>query len=353
MKLSPLLLGAAFFVGGFVQAVEIGDSKDDVLRELGEPTAFSDLGHKAIMMYAEGKVVLVDDAVTSTTVPSREELARREAAERERRARVAAERTAARQARIEEGTRMLAELQANERFQQSSPRRRLSILESFQTRYPEVEIDHLIIPARVAARDELQAEGEALASSLRLDPKYLETPWHERLRILQDFSARYPDVNVDDLKAVVLKDRDQAMREQRQREEIARLRREAAEARALRLEEQRRREATEDALRRAQNETRRAFPVPVYIPVPSNIPVPRTYPLPQTAPAPRTTPVPQTNPEPRPTPGTRPQTQPPRKPPNGNIVSVFSRDTFVRGTSGRGTEEAEDETDRGQYIRRK
>jgi len=253
-----------------VAAIEIGDTKEQVLRELGEPTAFSDLGGKALMMYPRGKVVLVDGKVSSTTILSDEAYQKKQAAALAARQKRAGAMEAERKARIQEGQAMLANLKTNETFLASSPLRRVEILESFQERYPEVNADSLLVPARHAAREAIQARGEQLAQDMRRDAAFLKKPWEDRFRILREFTQRYPKIDIDDLKADVIADRNRGIVENQRRAEMARLRRDAAQSDALRLEEMRRREMAEQALARAERENayNRYRPYPVYVPVP-------------------------------------------------------------------------------------
>jgi len=267
LLLAPAIL---FTLPLVASSIEIGDTKNEVLRELGEPTAFSDLGTKALMMYPRGKVVLVDGKVSSTTILSDEAYQKKQAAALAMRQKRAGALEAERKARIQEGQTMLADLKTNEAYLASSALRKVEILESFQKRYPETNIDELLVPARLAARDAMQAQGTQLADDMRRDPAYSQKPWEDRFRILREFTARYPKVDIDDLKVDVIADRNRGIVENQQRAEMARLRRDAAQSDALRLEEMRRREMAEQALARAerQNAYNRYRPYPVYVPVP-------------------------------------------------------------------------------------
>ncbi len=172
-------------------AVELGASREVVLRELGPPDGAAIADAREILFYPRGKIAIEDGRVVSSEIISPEAFARqqtREAAEAADRARRVAERNA-----------------------------------------------------------RLEAEGRAIVAARETDPAFLTLPASEQLRLWREFSARYPMIPAHE-KIAALADR--AAREgelrliasaQQSRIDALEARVDAAEQRAARARQEARR----------------------------------------------------------------------------------------------------------------
>ena len=91
--LSACLVAALFLLPAPGGAVSVGDSRQDLLTELGPPPSYMKMGERDILIYDRGKVELVGDEVTEVELitPTQWEARQRREAEAEARREAAAE----------------------------------------------------------------------------------------------------------------------------------------------------------------------------------------------------------------------------------------------------------------------
>lgn len=229
MKTTCAILLSSVFVAAL--AVDVGDTLDEVRKEMGAPTVYANLGETAYMTFAQGRVDFRHGRVTTHDIVDATEWAAMQAA--------AAEALAARVAQAEA---LVAQVRESQRFAAETPERQLDILAQLQRRNSLVDIADLVAAAESRQADALRAEGEAVATRLRGDARFLATAPDQRVGILRTFQVRFPGVNVNDLMSTALLQQSQMLAEKKQAlqaAEMARLRTQVAELERKALEAER------------------------------------------------------------------------------------------------------------------
>jgi len=169
VPLATICVGVVLFMqASGVQAVDKGDSVDDVIAELGRPRGTASTQHGATFFYERGLVTFSEGKVTHTSVVSEKE-AKKIAArqEKEMTLRRAAEHKASKQ-RVIDGAAERKKTLANKEFTQSSPQKRLKYWKDFQGKYPEISVDKELTAARNEVR-ELQRASRSSGGESAID----------------------------------------------------------------------------------------------------------------------------------------------------------------------------------------
>ncbi len=176
-----MVMAAGVLLGAHVSAaVQMGDTRDAVLGELGSPLGIVRLDEAEILYFERGSVELRDGKVVRADVMSPQELKERrerEAHAREVNARIEAEQ---RVRRVAEGEAVLKQWLASPDFLAESPRVQVERWCEFMIRYPEVsitehygaalerlegEMEQELQERRIAELEQRVAEAEARALS--------------------------------------------------------------------------------------------------------------------------------------------------------------------------------------------
>jgi hypothetical protein len=165
---APSLFAALITVPLSLSAVEVGDTHDEVVAELGRPAGSASVGASTILFYDRGEVKLRDGAVTSFSLVTPQELAARQAAEAEaQQRREEAERT--RLERLEaQGRAEMAAKKSNARLAVAPALDQLAYWRAFAARYPMIAVDHEIAPLLEQAQHELRLREIAAENEARL-----------------------------------------------------------------------------------------------------------------------------------------------------------------------------------------
>ncbi len=138
-------------------AVEVGDSRDRVLAELGSPSGHIRGGGIEILYYPMGVVQLREGRVTIVEWRSEEDTRARQRAEWEARQRI----EAARRSRRARGDAALRELVESAGYRMMSPAEQIERLAEFSRMYPEVSIAGPLLDAQRALAEERRREAHA------------------------------------------------------------------------------------------------------------------------------------------------------------------------------------------------
>ena len=201
----------AFFLLAFtVSALEIGDSYEQVVEELGKPSGQANLGNQEkLMKYPRGMVRLVDGKVVEMDLIPEEEWKAKQEAEK-----VAATRQAeADRVRIKKGLELAERVFQSPEYRMAAATRQLNFLAYFRKTYPEIDVNNEYQTAMAARRLEIQEE-EALRARERQQQELLDrvaraerenarlreeqnqrVASHHR-RSVYDYGYRYPYYNV-------------------------------------------------------------------------------------------------------------------------------------------------------------
>ena len=126
--------------------IQIGDSREKVLKVLGHPQGQMAVGGGLLLLYQRGTVTIQKGEVTGTTiVPEAEYQAERDRKQREEAARKAAG-AVARKKRIAQGTVVRRRQLADDKFLAKPAAARLAYWRGFQKKYPEVSVADKIKP---------------------------------------------------------------------------------------------------------------------------------------------------------------------------------------------------------------
>lgn len=161
------LIVAAVLTGGLcAEGVQLGDSMEQVIDELGSPRGQMSVGDTLIFSYEQGTVSIADGKVTETNLKSARQLKEKKVQTERRRAERAAEEAAALKARIDEGTAEKLETSNDPNFTNLSYQVQLDHWIGFEKIYPEVSVTDKILPLKdivqKEAREEQVAEKAAL-----------------------------------------------------------------------------------------------------------------------------------------------------------------------------------------------
>lgn len=159
--------------------IKVGDSTDDVISVLGEPSGRLRSGALVVFQYERGTISLVNGKVTKLNIVSTEAAEKRTAERTRREAENRAARAAARKKRIAEGTAAKATKLEDETFKELPTEEQLAYWQGFQKKYPEVSVSSEIKPLEEAIGKEteetLATAREALAEEIKAKEEAIET----------------------------------------------------------------------------------------------------------------------------------------------------------------------------------
>ena len=169
LRILPPVLLAACAAHLQVRAVELGDSEEKVLAELGKPTARVAAGGAVLLTFPRGTVRIANGGVTAIELVSSGEHQRRVADEAARREAAALAETERNRARKEEGERIRAERETDAAFQALPPRQRVAFWRQFMSRFPGVPpgSDYTAAALQIQAEDEAGRKAAAEEKRLR------------------------------------------------------------------------------------------------------------------------------------------------------------------------------------------
>lgn len=161
------------------EVITEGATREEVRAELGEPNGYIGSNGHEVYYFDRGDVVFRDGRVSSHTIVSEEEAEERRERTARRHAELRRERDERRAARRAEGLAVKEEHVGDPAFNDLPPRARLAFWETFQHRYPEVDVDlHLAVTREEVReyqaelqRDRRRAEIEAEKAD-RPEPRY-------------------------------------------------------------------------------------------------------------------------------------------------------------------------------------
>lgn len=188
-----------------VSSVVIGDSRETVLKTLGNPVGQIELRDRTLMLYPRGEVTLRDDRVSALDLMEPEAMEAEQARLRAERKEWLAEQEKRRAARKAEGEALRAEKLQSTAFATLPAKDRVDYWRSFQARYPEVDVSHSLASALESYQTELaelrnqeqianlharvaRAEQEAAAARLEASKLRRET---EQLQSNRYYGLRY------------------------------------------------------------------------------------------------------------------------------------------------------------------
>jgi hypothetical protein len=141
-----LVLLAALACGDAAQAVKLGDSRMDVVAELGAPTGFIRCGKEETLYYERGSLQLQDGKVVNFELLSPDQLRAKKVAEAKARAEQAA-RVAELRAQLKtEGESVLAKLLADPDFVNAGSAVQVARWREFMKKYPDVPVSEYYLP---------------------------------------------------------------------------------------------------------------------------------------------------------------------------------------------------------------
>lgn len=155
-----MVIGVVLLAGS-LSAIEEGASRADVVAELGEPDGLIAAGDYELLTYERGDVELRDGKVVKFKLMTPEELVVAKREEQIRRAEEERRRARERKQRYERGLEVKERMLSSPTYAEASGTRKVEILRNFHTRYPEVEIDELLMPAVEEKKREQAAAAEA------------------------------------------------------------------------------------------------------------------------------------------------------------------------------------------------
>lgn len=171
MKTISILLVALLLllsVPRTVSAAMVGDTKDAVLAELGQPDGYLGTATREVFTYERGHVELADGIVISAELISEEEAVRRRLKrEAEEAARLERERERRERLRTE-GTDIRLRRLADSDFMTASAAQRLAFWQQFRKHYPMVQLGDEYGAALRERELELAAENAAIAAERRI-----------------------------------------------------------------------------------------------------------------------------------------------------------------------------------------
>ena len=181
---------AALLWGGAAEALQPGNTRLQVIAELGAPTGFIRAGKEETLYYERGTVQLRDSKVVDFEIISPEQLSVRQAAAEKARAEQA-ERTALWRAQLKvEGEAVLAKLLADSDLAQAPAAVQVERWREFMKKYPDVPVAAYYLPAlkRFEAEQAREAQDQRIAA---LEQRVQNA----ELRALQNDTSKwqYPD----------------------------------------------------------------------------------------------------------------------------------------------------------------
>ncbi len=144
--------------------IEVGDSREEVIQEVGQPQGTMLSSRMETLFYERGTVTLRDRKVVHARLKTAEEVVREKARRRKEAVARKVAQEQERERRIEEGKALKAWATNDSEFKQSSPAERLDYWRKFQKTYPKISVGEEIASAE---REKLEMEREKLASRIR------------------------------------------------------------------------------------------------------------------------------------------------------------------------------------------
>ncbi len=156
-----LFLFLPFRVAADASPISEGDSKEQVLEELGQPNGAIGSDRFRILYFERGEVYLRDGLVERTELVSPEKAKERRIAREERRAERRLARERERQERIEEGESIRDEKLISDSFIERPARERLAFWRTFSRHYPEVDVSFELDVTRAEVAEKAREEERA------------------------------------------------------------------------------------------------------------------------------------------------------------------------------------------------
>lgn len=167
------LAGLSASPGG---AVETGWTRAEVVAELGRPDGLISSGGYELLSYERGDVELRDGVVVEFELMTDEELVEFKRAERIRREAERLQAAERRQERYRRGLEVKQQMLNSPVYAEASGTRRVEMLRRFHSRFPEVEIEELLLPAVEDKRRE-QAEAAEERRLAELEERVEQAEW--------------------------------------------------------------------------------------------------------------------------------------------------------------------------------
>ena len=163
-RICGIFLAAVFAGQIWAGEIEVGDSREEVIRQVGDPRGAMLSLRMETLFYERGTVTLRDGSVVHVRLKTAEDVVREKARRREEDAarKVAQEEEPER--RIEEGNALKAWATKDPEFKQSSPAERLDYWRKFQKTYPKISVSEEIASAE---REKLEMAREKLAGRIQ------------------------------------------------------------------------------------------------------------------------------------------------------------------------------------------
>lgn len=133
-------------LGGVAEAVKLGDSRMDVVAELGAPAGFIRYGKEETLYYERGTIQMQNCKVANFEIISPEQLRKKKAAETQARVIQAAKAAELRAQLKTEGESMLAKLLADPDFVNASATVQVIRWREFMKKYPDVPVSEYYLP---------------------------------------------------------------------------------------------------------------------------------------------------------------------------------------------------------------
>jgi len=175
-KVKTYLILAAALAASLSCAVETGWTRAEVVEELGRPDGLISSGGYELLSYERGDVELRDGVVVEYELMTPEELFEFKHAEKirmEEERRRAAKR---REERYRRGLELKQQMLNSPSYAEASGTRRVEILRRFHGRYPEVEIEELLLPA-IEDKKREQAEAAEERRLAELEERVEKAEW--------------------------------------------------------------------------------------------------------------------------------------------------------------------------------
>jgi hypothetical protein len=136
----------ALLLGGAAGAVKLGDTRLDVVADLGAPTGFVRCSKEETLYYERGTVQLLNGKVVNFEIISTEQLRERKAAEEKTRAALLAKAAEQRAQLKTEGESVLAKLLTAPDFVNAGAAVQVARWREFMKKYPDVPVAEYYLP---------------------------------------------------------------------------------------------------------------------------------------------------------------------------------------------------------------
>ena len=143
---SQMVLLVVLAIGSAAEAVKLGDSRMDVVAELGAPAGFIRYSKEETLYYERGTIQLLNGRVANFEIITSEQLREKKAAEAQARAVQAAKAAELRAQLKTEGESVLAKLLADPDFVNASAAVQVTRWREFMKKYPDVPVSEYYLP---------------------------------------------------------------------------------------------------------------------------------------------------------------------------------------------------------------